>query len=69
MSYPSTADFHSLSWQFAREDNKYSASGSVSAQNAFGVEEELPFTVYFEEKNGKIDVVAVNLNGQRVYDK
>ena len=69
LNYPATADFHTMSWSFARSDDKYSASGTVSAQNAFGVEDEMPFTVYFELVNGKLKIEKVSLNGAVVYEK
>lgn len=69
LNYPATADFHTMSWRFARSDDKYSAAGTVSAQNAFGVEEEMPFTVYFEQANGKLSVTRVSLNGAIMYEK
>jgi len=69
LNYPATADFHTMSWRFARSDDKYSASGTVSAQNAFGVEDEMPFSVYFELVNGKLKIEKVSLDGTIVYEK
>lgn len=69
LNYPATADFHTMSWRFARSDDKYSASGTVSAQNAFGVEDEMPFSVYFELVNGKLKIEKVSLDGTIVYKK
>lgn len=48
LNYPSTADFGWLDWTYGREGDIYSVSGSVTAKNAFGVEDELTFTLIYE---------------------
>ncbi len=66
LNYPETADFDVLSYSVARSDNKYQITGSVNAKNGFGVEDKIPFSVWFTKKNGKFTVKGVSLNGIRV---
>ena len=55
-----------ISYRVARSDNKYQITGSVNAKNGFGVEDKIPFSVWFTKKNGKFSVKGVSLNGVRV---
>lgn len=67
LNYPSTADFSLWDWSYSREFNHYQVSGSVEAQNAFGVKEEIRFMAqYYNDESLKIiylevdGVVAIN---------
>ena len=48
LNYPSTSSFPWLDWRTGRDHDIYTVSSKVTAQNAFGVESELPFTMHFE---------------------
>lgn len=64
LNYPSTADFSLFNWSYGREGNLYQLQSSVKAKNAFGVEEEMPFTVIFDMGTvGKANCVYLELNG------
>ncbi len=49
LNYPSTADFHTMDWAFARDRDLYYVQSNVTAQNAFGVKEEMSFIVVFQK--------------------
>lgn len=66
LNYPNTADFNSFSWGVGRSDNNYQIIGSVTAENAFGVEEEIPFSVWFMDGENGFTTEGVALNGVRV---
>lgn len=66
LNYPSSADFGLLDWGVGRSDDDYKIVGKVTAKNAFGVEDELPFSVWFKKTNAGFTVVAVAIDGQRV---
>lgn len=66
LNYPATADFPLLDWSFRREFNKYTVSSHVEAKNAFGVENEIPFTAEFWIEDGKIRLIYLMVNGSVV---
>lgn len=67
LKYPNTAKFPWLDgWGVGRSDDNYRISGKVTAKNAFGVESEMSFSVYFLKTNDKFEVDAVVIDGQRV---
>lgn len=66
LNYPDTANFDILSYSVGRSDNKYQITGSVNAKNGFGVEDNIPFSVWFVKKDGKFTVKGVALKGVRV---
>ena len=66
---PSTAKFPWLDgWSISREDNKYTVSGYVDAQNGFGAEVRSYFTVYWEVnmETGKGSVTKLIFDGQEI---
>lgn len=64
LNYPATADFPLLDWTYGREKDLYRLQSTVTAQNGFGVEEEMPFTVIFDlSTEGKAKCVYLELNG------
>ena len=64
LNYPATADFPLLDWTYGREKDLYQLQSTVTAQNGFGVEEEMPFTVIFDlGTEGKAKCVYLELNG------
>lgn len=66
LNYPSTADFSLLDWSFRREFNRYTVSSHVEAQNAFGVENEIPFTAGFWIEDGEIKLIYLMVDGSVV---
>ncbi len=66
LNYPNSADFGLLDWGVGRSDDDYKIVGKVTAQNAFGVEDEMPFSVWFKKSDTGFTVVAVAIDGQRV---
>ena len=66
LNYPSTANFDVLSYRVGRRDDHYQITGSVNAQNGFGVEDKLPFSVWFVKEDGKFIIEGVSLKGVRV---
>lgn len=71
LNYPLTADFHTFEWAYGREDNKYVVQGSVTASNAFGVPDKMPFKVWLEHdpEAGEMKPTGVSLDGAIVYSK
>lgn len=66
LTYPSSADFQTFSWRVGRSDDNYKISGRVNAQNAFGMESEMYFSVWFTKQNDSFTLVGVEIDGQRV---
>ncbi len=48
LNYPATADFPWFDWSYSREGDLYSVRSKVTAKNAFGVEDELPFRLIYQ---------------------
>lgn len=63
LNYPNSADFATLSWAFGRDHNIYAASGKVTAQNAFGIEQEISFVARYNVENDKIKLVYLEVDG------
>lgn len=66
LNYPNTANFSSLNWGIGRNDDNYQIVGSVTAQNGLGVEEEIPFSVWFVAGDNSFTLQGISLNGLRV---
>jgi hypothetical protein len=66
LSFPSSSDFHAFSWGIGRSDDKYKIQGVVTAQNAFGVKDDLSFAVYFISINGSFSIEGIVIDGTRV---
>lgn len=66
LNYPSSASFGLLDWGIGRSDDNYKIIGRVTAKNAFGVEDEIPFSVWFKKTDNGFIVEGVTLDGQRV---
>ena len=66
LNYPNTADFSSTAWGIGRSDSKYQIIGKVTAENGFGVEQEIPFSVWFVADGDNFLTEGVALNGTRV---
>ena len=67
LNYPDTANFKQLSYRVGRSDNLYQLSGSVQAQNGFGVKDTINFSVRFEKDGTKFQITAIVMYGVRVY--
>lgn len=63
LNYPSTADFPWLDWAYGRDHDLYVLSSRVTAKNAFGVEDELPFTFRYQITDNSAEVVYFELGG------
>ena len=66
LNYPNTASFDMFSWGVGRSDENYKIIGTVSAQNGFGVESDMPFGVWFVQQKGEFVPSGVEINGSRV---
>lgn len=66
LNYPSTADFSWLNWGFGRDHDLYSVSSTVKAENAFGVEDELPFTITYQVTDGQAKLLLFVLDGNTI---
>jgi len=66
LSYPESANFHALDWQIGRSDNNYKIIGIVSAQNSFGINREMNFSVWFISENNKYTIEAIMIDEIRV---
>jgi hypothetical protein len=68
LNYPATADFPLLDWSYGRDRSLYYLSSTVTGQNAFGVEEELPFTIAWNDNGDTTSVVYFLLDGTIIKD-
>ena len=66
LNFPSTADFPWLDWSYGRDHDLYSVSSSVKAKNAFGVEDEIPFTLIYYIKDNTSKLVYFIIDGSVV---
>ena len=67
LNFPETADFPFLGWGYTRWENHYGVSGSVKAKNAFGVDSELKFSLFYEVEDNYISPVYFVLDGITVF--
>ncbi len=66
LKYPSSSVFDAFAWGVGRSDDKYKIQGKVSAKNAFGVKDDLFFSVYFVQKDNDFLIEGVVIDGKRV---
>lgn len=66
LNFPSTADFPWLDWSYGRDHDLYSVSSSVKAKNAFGVEDEIQFTLIYYIKDNTSKLVYFIIDGSVV---
>ena len=66
LTHPDSADFGLLDWGIGRSDNNYQIIGKVTAENGIGVEEEVPFSVWFVAEGDDFLTEGVALDGIRV---
>lgn len=66
LNYPNTASFGLLDWGIGRSDDNYKIIGKVTAKNAFGVKDEISFSVWFTKTDNGFVVDGVALDGVRV---
>lgn len=63
LNFPSTADFSWLDLSFGRKKEVYSVSSTVSAQNAFGVEQDLPFKLMYKMTDNTTTLIYLEIDG------
>ncbi len=68
LSHPATAKFHTMLWTFNRRGTVFNVGGKVTAENGFGVKEDIEFQISYEAYDDykKIKPTAVYLNGVKV---
>lgn len=69
LNYPATANFSWLGWAYGRNHDIYFVSNNVTAQNAFGVEEEIPFVIRYKIESDKIEMLYFELSGNTIVNK
>lgn len=69
LNYPNTADFSVMDWSFGRKFNLYYSQGSVKAQNALGVESEMPFSAVYWIENETMKLVYLQVDYNVVLDE
>lgn len=69
LNYPSSADFPWFDWSYGRERDVYVVSSSVEAKNAFNVEDELSFTLYYRVQGSNISLIGFVMDGEVYVDK
>ena len=62
LNYPESADFHVMEWGFGKNHDLYTVTGVVTAQNAFGVEEDISFAVVYHLQDTNMSVIYVRMN-------
>lgn len=68
LAFPATAEFPLFDWSIGRMKNYYTLSSTVTAQNAFGVEIELPFTINYEVDGDAVRILYFMLDGDVLSD-
>lgn len=68
LNYPSTADFAWLDWAFGRDHTLYTVSSSVTAENAFGIEDDLAFSLTYQVDGDTTNLVYFILDGNIIVD-
>lgn len=66
LNFPATANFPWLNWSCGREKDLYTVANSVTSQNAFGVKEEIPFSLTYNVKDGKAELVYFELGSTAI---
>ena len=66
LNHPSSAKYNNFAWGVGRSDDKYKIIGEVTAQNSFGVEDDLFFSVYFIHSDDKFLIEGIFIDGIRV---
>jgi hypothetical protein len=66
LNHPSSADFNNFAWGVGRSDDKYKIQGEVTAQNSFGVKDDLFFDVYFIHSDDEFLIEGIVIDGIRV---
>lgn len=66
LNHPSSADFNNFAWGVGRSDDKYKIQGEVTAENSFGVKDELFFSVYFIRSDVEFLIEGIVIDGKRV---
>ena len=69
LKYPSTADFDTYGFNYARRYNIYQIQGTFKAKNLMGVELEHQYTIEFDISSGKTSLVYLNINNEIYYGK
>ena len=69
LNFPSSADFPWLDWSVGRSFNWYSVSSEVTAENAFGVKSDIPFTAIFWVEDNSIKPIYLEVGGNIVRDE
>lgn len=68
LNYPNTADFALFGWGYGRCEDIYAISGSLTAENAFGVEDKISFYAEYEVGQRK-RLVYLKIDGQVMVGK
>ena len=63
LNYPSTADFSWLNWNIERNNDLYTLSNSLTAENAFGVEDKMTFNLAYQVTDDNYELVYFTLGG------
>lgn len=66
LNYPSSADFAWLDWAYGRDHDIYSVSSTVTAQNAFGIKDELPFRLIYLINDDSTKLLYFELDGTTI---
>ena len=61
LNHPDEADFHTMDWRFGRDHDLYNVSGSVTAENSFGVKDKLQFSVNYYAHDNSMTPIYVSL--------
>ena len=69
LNYPKTADFPWLDWSYGRDHNLYSVTSYVTAQNAFGVEEDIHFRAIYYIADGIASLKYFEMNGSALFNE
>lgn len=69
LNYPATAKFPRFDWSYGRERNLYFVSSHVTAKNAFGVEDNLSFSLTYQVDGSSANLVYFELDGSILVNK
>jgi len=69
LKYPEEAAFPWLDWSSRRERSLYTVASTVTAKNAMGVKQAIPFELTFDVGDGAYRLVYFNLDGEVIKDE
>ena len=62
LNYPSTANFSLLDWSYGRQKNTYYLTSNLSAENGFGVQDDISFSCAYDVSGDNATLVYLEID-------